>query len=786
MANPRRGLDLPSAAAFFLGSLGAAVWAETWLQSAFFTLEIHRWILRPLFLIGLWAAFFLLFAGAARLAGKSEKPAQSAGIPFLFLFLSPLLAAKFLTRGDLRVRLALLAFFVLLAAAVLNWARRGPEERRLPGPRALESRFEALSPKKRIFLLFLTAWLVYGALGFLLVSEDIAFYGDEPHYLMISHSLLKDGDIDLANNYASRDYFHFYEERKDPHLRLNPHGQRGKADPRAIYPVNMPGISVLILPFYALSFLAKGKLLAWILKSSLSVWAALLGVQFYLLALKFWKRSHLALGLWALYAFTAPVLFFAVHLYPEIPIAFFALLIFRKTYTPDRISRGQAILLGLLMALFPWFGLKYLFLLGPLLVVAVVSVWGWQKSRGNAVLLIVFPLAGMALYFLFIHHLYGTWSPASVYKGALSAERAAEVGQDYLNIPLSMRLDTLAGYFLDQRDGLLPYAPFYFFAILGLIGLLRRRARDLAVLLFIALPYIGVLAFLTERGGFSPPARPLTAVSWVFMVGVGAFIAENRRPAWSFAWKAAVVLSLAMAAVLALHPFFLYQPTTHDTPVRPADAFVFLGHLGFFPPSFLPSFIKYPNGDQAANAAWLVAFGLAVLAFLTIRPKKLPLNRSASRIAAILILLSAAIWLWALFPRPVLYGQRTVRFDGGQALSFALFPAGRGVVFQPPGKIFLHYEKQYRIFFQSARPLKNLGLDFGSLQGDYDIQVRFFDRTVFEGRIDRAMKTVSIPSPESFPNGRLALYELTVSLRHRSEENMLDRPFLLGVHPPAR
>ena len=48
------------------------------------------------------------------------------------------------------------------------------------------------------------------------------------------------------------------------------------------------------------------------------------------------------------------------------------------------------------------------------------------------------------------------------------------------------------------------------------------------------------------------------------------------------------------------------------------------------------------------------------------------------------------------------------------------------------------------------------------------------------------MKTVAIPNPESFLNGRLALYELTVSLRHRSEENMLDRPFLLSVRPPAR
>jgi hypothetical protein len=360
------------------------------------------------------------------------------------------------------------------------------------------------------------------------------------------------------------------------------------------------------------------------------------------------------------------------------------------------------------------------------------------------------------------------------------------LSQDYLDIPLSMRLDTLAGYFLDQRDGLLPYAPFYFFGVLGLIGLLRRRARDLGVMLFLALPYVGVLAFLTERGGFSPPARPLAAVSWILMMGVGAFIAECRRPAWSFAWKAAVAVSLALAAVLALHPFFLYQPTTHDTPVRPADAFVFLGHLGFFPPSFLPSYIKYPNGDHAANPIWLVLLAAAALAYFIVRPKDSHVPRSTVRAAVVTLGLCAAVWLWVLFPRPVLYGQRTVRFDNGQALSFALFPAGRGVVFQPPGKLFLHYEKEYRVFFQSARPLQNLSLDFGSLQGEYDVRISFFDRTIFEGPLNRAIKTVALDRPESSPNGRFALYAIVVSLKHRSEENMLDRPFLLSIRPPSR
>jgi hypothetical protein len=396
----------------------------------------------------------------------------------------------------------------------------------------------------------------------------------------------------------------------------------------------------------------------------------------------------------------------------------------------------------------------------------------------------VLPFLGTALYFLFVHHLYGTWSPASVYKGALSTERAAELAQDYLDIPLSMRTDTLANYFLDQRDGLLPYAPFFFFAVLGMIGLLRRRARDFGVLLFLALPYVAAMAFLTERGGFSPPARSLTVVSWVLMLGVGAFVAENQRPGWRFAWKASAVAGLAMAALLVFHPFFLYQPTTHDTPVRPADAFVFLGHLGFFPPSYLPSFIKYSNADQAANPVWLIILSAAILAYLFIRPKKAVLPPAVSRAAFVVLTLGAAVWLWVLSPRPVLYGQKTIRYDKGKAIAFHLFPAGRGVVFQPPGRLYLHYEKSYRILFQSNTGLDRLRLAFGSAQGDYDVQVRFFDQTVFEGRIDHGSRTVILPEPAFYPNGRFRLYEVDISVRHRSDENMLDHPFLLRVTPP--
>ena len=60
-----------------------------------------------------------------------------------------------------------------------------------------------------------------------------------------------------------------------------------------------------MLPFYGLSRLSRGKALTFILKGSLSVWAALLGVQLYPLRRgDDGRRSGFRSTLWALYSFT--------------------------------------------------------------------------------------------------------------------------------------------------------------------------------------------------------------------------------------------------------------------------------------------------------------------------------------------------------------------------------------------------------------------------------------------------------------------------------------------------
>ena len=41
--------------------------------------------------------------------------------------------------------------------------------------------------------------------------------GDEPHYLVISQSLWRDGDLKIENNHQRGDYREYYEPDLEPH-----------------------------------------------------------------------------------------------------------------------------------------------------------------------------------------------------------------------------------------------------------------------------------------------------------------------------------------------------------------------------------------------------------------------------------------------------------------------------------------------------------------------------------------------------------------------------------------
>jgi len=777
-------------------SLGPAVWVCLAAQSFRFTILAHEFTFQPLVFVPVWLLCFLILASVSRRRGAStettteEKQSSMlpksipALLPLLFFSLSPVLLSHYLTRNDLQTRLVLLALFIAFAVVVLKKILgRGPAGSQTLLTKA-ETKFGSLPRRKKMAVLFLAAFLVYNACVLILVSQGITFSGDEPHYLMSTHSLLLDHDLNVANNYAHKDYFHFYDESKNPNLKLAPHGRPGRKGLDHIYPTNLPGISVLMLPFYALSFLAKGKLLTFLLKGSLSVWAALLGVQFYLLVLQAWNRERLAFRLWLLFAFTAPVLFYAIHLYPELPVALICILIYRKITSSNKLAVRHYLLFGFLLALLPWFGLKYSVMSWSLAI--IVAYYAVKVRRDGAKVLIALfaiPLLSQGLFLFYTYDLYGTVSPFSIYRGVITPDRVQEVREGYLGVPFRQRVESFFEYFLDQRDGLLPYAPFYLFSFLGLVDAFRSRRRDFWAFLVITGPYLAVHALFTERGGFSPQGRPLASVSWVMMTLIGVFVVRNRRPVFTSLFKAAAAASLALAALLLTHPSFLYQPTSHEFTSRPGDLFVFLSNIRFFVPPLLPSFIKVPNEHYLPNYLWLAALAIFIAAYILARPPKARAENRIFPAALVYIGLIAGFALWVLYPRPALYPAQTVFPSPQRALAFYQFPMGKGVIIKPSGDLYLHQEKNYTILFNTKTRFERLRLAFGSDKGEFDVRIRYFDLPVFEGRVSRETREIELRTPACYPNRNLYLYGFEVRLRKLSDEVMLTNPFLVRFIP---
>ena len=789
----KKSLRHSSVILFIILSLGIALFLDIYIQSFRFTILDHSYrpglLIFPLWMAALGLIIFLcifLSRWEASYFGADPPFWQRRGalalLPLAFLLLSPWLLRFYTTGSDLRVRLRILAVLSVAGTVFLKLSgfARFLVKRGSPIDRAI-LRFSAIPPRRRLLGLFLASFLVYQAAAFIIVSKGPSFSGDEPYYLLTTHSLLRDGDINVANNYARQDYFYFYSKKDNPRLKLGIYGREGKDGKGSIYPINLPGISVLMLPFYWLSGLLSGKWLAFILKTSLSLWASLLGLQVYLYARERWERERLSLGLWALYSFSAPVLFYAVHLYPEVPIALFAFFIYRKMSGRAAPSTFVLILSGLLLGLFPWFGLKYSFIFYPLLLVSIFFLLKKHRAGLKTLAFALPALISMAVFYVFIYSLYGTFSPVAVYEGVMSPERTEAFRQILLNIPLRARIDAFLDYFLDQRDGLLLYSPLYFFAFLGFVDLYRRKKGDFWSLLFIGLPFLLNYALFTHRQGAAPQGRVLAPLSWILIIAVGHFCIHNRREIFHFLFGAAAGAGFVIAGILLANPSFLYQPTTHEVTSRPAELFVSLSNMFFFLPPYLPSFIKIDNTRYLPNYIWLAGILFFLAAYLLSKKEK-RLGRAVPTIFACGIP-AAAFFLWVLFPRSPLYPVKTIEYSSQSALGFYTFSMGKGVVAKESGDFYLHLEKPYRFLFGSRKSLERLKLRFGSEMGEYGLELEQFDLPLWQGETRGEVKEIEFSPAAAYRFRNLFLYEIDLRLSHRSGESMQLDPFLFQILP---
>jgi hypothetical protein len=324
-------------------------------------------------------------------------------------------------------------------------------------------------------------------------QEQVGTAGDEPHYLMVAESLLRDGDLSLEQDYAEGRYRAFHDHPLVPHFRVR--GKHGE-----VFSLHALGLSLLILPAYALGGYP-------LVSFFMALLAALLARELRGLIARTFADDALAEGAgWAL-ALSPPLIHYAGLVFTEIPAALIvATFLHRERGGEPRPLRAAA--LGSMVAFLPWLNVR----LSVVVVILVLhALAGRPRVRAAGALLL--PLAASALALAAYHWwLYGFWDPRRVY-GRRPEFSLAGLGN---GIP---------GLFFDQEFGLLVYAPVFALALPGLVSLLRHERRLGVTSLTLAISMVLIAgSWPMWRGGFNPPARFLVPIVPALAVGVGEWL----------------------------------------------------------------------------------------------------------------------------------------------------------------------------------------------------------------------------------------------------------------------
>ncbi|MBD3414083.1 MAG: hypothetical protein GF421_06615 [Candidatus Aminicenantes bacterium] len=490
---------------------------------------------------------------------------------YFMLMFSPLILLHYSTINDFKIRmLCFLSFIVIISIA----GSRGLKIKQI--------QFSTLKP----WTVWILAFFIFSAASFILYSRNVHLSGDEPHYLMVAQSLVEDGDFNLENNIKNKTYDKYLPIEIPFH---------GKIHQKRYLSYHMPGLSFVMIPFYALFNLLGGFIApALFFRLAASVINAFFALALYsVLRIQF--PGEKVTGIWLLFVCVYPLVFHSVHLYPELPAASLLMGAFIFAFGKTR----NYILSGLFLSLVAWFHVKYypaLLILAICIIIQIIK----EKKFTHALRFLLFPLINLGLLLVFLKTLYNTFNPADIFPG-----------QGYFSAPMILRVKVFLAYFLDQRDGLLFYSPLFFLFLLGL----KKRIKNQNVLIWIGLSYPLLHAFTTVRGAYSPAGRPLMFVSWIFMVLIANFYFEFSRSKKGYGFRWLTGLSLFILFWLFYHPFFIYQPVFSQTTQRASSLLNFLGSRFIQLWTLFPSFLTNPQTGHPANLVWITALVALVIFF---------------------------------------------------------------------------------------------------------------------------------------------------------------------------
>lgn len=352
-------------------------------------------------------------------------------------------------------------------------------------------------------LLFsILVFAAYGALSYNISSRVFSPTGDEPHYLVITHSLARDGDISLLNNYQEQHYRIFYDS-------ILAKRTTASADKQREIPTFGLGMPLFLSLWYnAIYDSTPHKLVAYL--RLVICFVAAIGI-FQLVSLGFdLSRSAVASFVIAAgAAFSSPLMTYSNQFYPEIFAFVLLLTALRMLLNRARYQWISTLGLGLIPGMLMWLHPKYLaiaIVLTAIVAFLTFSDNGRQITRKQVVHLVL-SLSGIATFFVFLQTQYGSWSPNRIYGGWQKQSSLFELLTQEGFERIAVMGKMFFGFWFDERFGLLPFSPFYiaFFAALVWVVRHRRSATYPALILFVL--HFLPMCWGAPLGGYAPPAR---------------------------------------------------------------------------------------------------------------------------------------------------------------------------------------------------------------------------------------------------------------------------------------
>ena len=312
---------------------------------------------------------------------------------------------------------------------------------------------------RRALLLWLVFFAAYAATAGLPASPGRDLSEPEAQTLLVTESVVSDGDLDLRDDYGARSWRGFYRGDLAP--------RAGPRNGRLLDPIGI-AFPLLIAPAYALG----GPI-------AVELFLAAIAAVGFVLAAALARRlvpEPWATGAALVAGLSPPALIASTTIAPDAVagtvIAGAALLALRVRERPRLLL---AFWCAMLVAALPWLGAKFG---APAIVIALATArWLRRRQRGLAGLValevVVFSLV---LYVTVDDRLYGGPFPASLLSDP-GATGASGIGAHLARAP------RLLGLWIDRDVGLLRWAPFAALAFVAIWLLLRSRRERLAIAL---------------------------------------------------------------------------------------------------------------------------------------------------------------------------------------------------------------------------------------------------------------------------------------------------------------